>query len=489
MRIDESAFSEVTLANARQTRLNGIDQSHPRQRLLAGILLLAVLLRIASAIQHGDAVIGLPGIFDQVSYHNLAQQVMTGQGFRFAQEWWPVTRAGEPTAHWSFLYTLYLAGVYTLFGSQPLAARLIQAVLTGFLHSWLAWRIGRRLFGPNVGLVAAGVSAVYLYFIYYGGALLTEPFYLTGILWTLDVTLRLAGVGLPQNADTREPLQQWTRWFELGLAIGVTALLRQLFLLFVPFLFGWLLWNTRRPQPSGGAKLWLITRPSWRVVRGPLLTTVVVALLILPWTLRNYSVFGTFTPLNTNAGYAFFWGNHPIYGTRFVGILPDDGPSYQELIPGELRHLNEAALDQALLKVGIGFILDDPGRYVLLSLSRTREYFKFWPSPASSTLSNLARVGSFGLFLPLMVYGLWLAGRKLRRIDEQRQRAGILLLLLFGAVYTAIHLLTWALIRYRLPVDAILLIFAAVAVVRIGERFGKPQGPAQARRISRITLC
>ncbi|MCB0183199.1 MAG: hypothetical protein KDE31_02985, partial [Caldilineaceae bacterium] len=175
-----------------------------------------------------------------------------------------------------------------------------------------------------------------------------------------------------------------------------------------------------------------------------------------------------------------FWGNHPIYGTHFVGILPNEGPSYQDLIPAELRHLNEAALDQALLNVGIGFVLDDPGRYVLLSLSRTREYFKFWPSPTSSTLSNLARVGSFGIFLPFMLYGLWIAGRRLGRVDAQRRRAGILLLLLFMAIYTAIHLLTWALIRYRLPVDAILLIFAAVALVHIGERFAKYAVPNRA---------
>jgi hypothetical protein len=35
------------------------------------------------------------------------------------------------------------------------------------------------------------------------------------------------------------------------------------------------------------------------------------------------------------------------------------------------------------------------------------------------------------------------------------------LLLLFMVVYSAIHLLSWALIRYRLPVDTVALIFAA----------------------------
>ena len=66
-------------------------------------------------------------------------------------------------------------------------------------------------------------------------------------------------------------------------------------------------------------------------------------------------------------------------------------------------------MDKALFGRGLGFVLDDPGRYALLSLSRTREYFKFWPSAESSMISNISRVGSFGLFLPFMLYGAILA--------------------------------------------------------------------------------
>ena len=36
---------------------------------------------------------------------------------------------------------------------------------------------------------------------------------------------------------------------------------------------------------------------------------VVTTLLISPWTIRNYYAFGTFVPLNTNAGFAFYWGD------------------------------------------------------------------------------------------------------------------------------------------------------------------------------------
>jgi hypothetical protein len=189
-----------------------------------------------------------------------------------------------------------------------------------------------------------------------------------------------------------------------------------------------------------------------RHLAAPLL---VIAVLILPWTFHNYLVFQRFVLLNTNAGFAFFWANHPVYGTQFAPILSDGGPSYSDLIPTELRSLNEAELDSALLGRGIGFVLADPLRYVLLSVSRLPDYFEFWPSPNSSLVSNISRVSSFGLFLPFMIYGLVASFPAWRRCS---------LLYVFIVFYTLIHVLSWALIRYRLPVDAVLIIFAGLAI-------------------------
>ena len=451
------------------------------KRLLAVILLLAVLVRIGSALFQGETVETLPGVYDQVSYDGLARRVVDGYGFSFGEDHWPATRAGEPTAHWSFLYTLYLAGVYALFGAHPLVARLIQAVIAGLLHTWLAWRIGRRLFGDGAGLIAAALSALYIYFFYYAGSLITEPFYLTCVLWVFDITLRLAAE-YPRDSKqpSQQPSQRWKQWLELGLAVGITTLFRQLFLLFVPFLYLWLWWQLAQPlhsapsnDPGSDARWW----QRWlKPMGGFAAATLVIALLIVPWTIRNYRAFGTLVPLNTNAGYVFFWGNHPIYGTHFVGILPSPGPSYYELIPKELLPLNEAKLDQALLKLGLQFIKEDPKRYLLLSLSRVQEYFKFWPSADSGRISNLARVGSFGIMLPFMLYGLYLTLFVRLRTYTREQRAALFLLCLFMVVYTGIHLLTWTLIRYRLPVDTFLLLFAAVGLLHIFLRL-RPATP------------
>lgn len=447
---------------ARARRINGV-------AALALILIAATGLRLLSALYQGNTVADLPGIYDQLSYDGLARRVVAGFGFSFAEGHWPATRGGEPTAHWSYLYTLYLAGVYALFGPQPVMARLLQAVIAGALHPWLTFRLGARIFGRHVGLAAAALSAVYLYFVYYAGGLLTESFYFLGILWTLDSATRIAQPG-------RKPRRRL--WLELGLAIGVTALLRQLVLLFVPFLALWVWWNLEPPDKPADGAAWLPRWANWPAIQGLLVSGLVVAALIAPWTLRNYRAFGTFVPLNTNAGFAFYWGNHPIHGTHFMPLLPLDGPSYQDLIPAQLLPLNEGQLDRALLQAGIGFVVDDPLRYLQLSWSRIPEYVKFWPSPDSGLISNVSRVASFGLLLPFMLYGLWLAARRLRAPDHPAQRAQIVLLYLFMAVYTLLHLLTWTLIRYRLPVDTVLLLFAALALVDLADRLAG-RGPTQ----------
>lgn len=417
---------------------------------LVVIIAVAILLRVGASLYLGNEVVVLPGTFDQVSYDMLARQVIDGQGFTVAEFWWPATPTGEPTAHWSYLYTLYLAGLYSVFGYHPLVARLLQAVLAGTLMPWLVYRIGKRHFGGNVGLVAAALMAVYIYFVYYAAALMTETFYITGVLWTLDLAGQLGRH--PDSVET--PKRASLQWIWLGLALGVTILLRQVFLLFVPILFAWLLWQSYRYRGRSLVQ-------TMGILIG---ATAILVALILPWTFRNQRAFNTFVLLNTNAGFAFFWGNHPIHGYNFISILPGDGPSYQDLIPPELLDLNEAELDRALLQRSMTMIQSDPVRYAILSVSRIKDYFKFWPSADSGLISNASRIFSFGILLPFMLYGFVTQFRR-------SLTSGTLILYLFMAAYTGVHVLTWTLIRYRLPVDATLLIFAGVALVQLQQWF------------------
>jgi len=96
------------------------------KQLLVLILLAAILVRLPVALYMGDQVDVLPGIHDQVSYDALARSLMDGRGYSFTKNWYPFTPANTPTAHWSFIYPLFLAGIYAVTGYHPLVARLLQ---------------------------------------------------------------------------------------------------------------------------------------------------------------------------------------------------------------------------------------------------------------------------------------------------------------------------------------------------------------------------
>lgn len=418
----------------------------PENKGLAIIIIISILVRLLAAIYLGNKVEILPGTADQVTYHTLAQRVLSGFGFTFDQPWWPATQPGEPTAHWSYLYTFYLVFIYKVFGVNPLVARIFQAIVIGFLQPWLLFKISKKVFPQISPLIASGWIAIYTYLIYYSAALMTEAWFITMVLAIFLVTLEVAQSG-----------GSLARYLLLGLVTGLAVLLRQVFLLFAPFLFLWLLWVRRKKY--------------FRVhFRNMVFAGLLIILMILPFTFFNLQRFNRFVLLNTNAGFAFFWANNPVYGTKFVGILPEEMGNYLELLPIELKGLDEAALDSELLKRGLDFVVQNPLQYLLLSLSRIPILFQFLPSGQSSLISNISRFTSFSLALPFMLAGIFLSLKDLIRQKKPFFDSPVSIILIFGVVYAAVHILTWSLVRYRLPVDALFLIFAGLALGKLLER-------------------
>jgi hypothetical protein len=408
---------------------------------LSLLLILSVLLRVGVAFYLGDYVPPPPNAPDDTSYSLLAERLASGHGYSFDQPWYPFGKpAGYPTACWSFPYTAYLAGIYALFGVHPLAARLVSAVLGGLLLPFMVYRLTRRLFPgqDRLALLAAGCAALYGYFVLYAARLMTETFYIVALLWTLERALALA----------EQPTL--VRGVILGVSLGITTLLRQSVLPFAILLFVWLLWVAWR---SGHLQ---------HMVGALAVAGLVLALAILPFTLRNYRVYGDFLLLNSNAGYAMYSAQHPMHGVSFQEHAAAP-------LPKGLRGLNEPQLDRELMRLGIRFVLADPVRYLRLSLSRVLDYFEFWPTADSTTLYDVGRTASFGLFLPFMLYGLWLAMRRSGPLHTPAAWARfsitpLALILLFMVSYSLLHILTWAMPRYRLPVDAVALSLAALAL-------------------------
>ena len=420
--------------------------------ILLAILVISVGLRVGIAVYLGDIIDAPPLLTDQRSYDALGQRLITGHGFSFDRGWYPFTAANTPTAHWSFLYSLFVAGVYGIFGPHPLAARLAQAVLGGIILPLMVYIFSRRLFSSRswlnrlnarglhaetMALMAAGISAVYFYFVLYSATLMTETFYISALLWSLCEAISLAERPTLKHAVL------------LGISLGLATLLRQSILPWVAVMFLWLLWSGYRAH---------VLR---KLIGATALAIAIIALMILPFTARNYAVYGQFLLLNSNAGYAMFSAQNPMHGTNFQEFAAAP-------MPADLNGLNEAQLDRILMQRGIGFVLADPGRYVLLSLSRIPDYFEFWPTSDTALINNLGRVGSIGVLLPFMLAGLFIAvknaGPKAQGGWKNFSVTPLAMTLVFMLFYSSLHILTWAMPRYRLPVDAVAIAFAALAL-------------------------
>lgn len=399
---------------------------------LALILLLALVIRLAGAVYLGNEVSGLSGAQDEVSYSTLGHRYVTGYGLTFPQHWYPWIEPDAPQSYYSATMSLYLAAVYAVFGYLPLAARIVTAVLSTLLVL-VAVLLARRLFGETVALVAGVIMASYAYLVFYGVTLVTETPFMLCLVTAICLAYQIADVP-----------SLW-RWLGLGVALSVTVLFRMAVVFFVPFLLAWV----------------LLRQPRLRVA--VLVPVAVIILAVLPFTLHNYATWGRFLLLEAQFGHVFWNGNHP-------GHMGDFHPFEVFPIPEDvLACRNDAEITNRLLWMGIHNVLSDPLDFVSLTLTRLREFFKFWPTADSNALANLMRVASFGVVWPFSVAGIVLSARRWREL---------LPVFLFLVVHTGVYAISWTMIRYRVPLDPFLIMFAAVALVWIWRRVA----PAGTRR-------
>ncbi len=218
--------------------------SHLRFKILTVVVGVSVVLRVIAALYFGNSVVDMPGVSDQLTYHALGIRISEGYGFSFDRPWWPATQANEPTAHWSYIYSLFVAGIYGLFGPSPFMVRILQAVAVGIAQPILIYILGKRVFNPSVGILSAVLISVYAYLIYYAGAVMTESFYITTLMVVFLLALMFAGKKITGDSQASKP--DFLLALVFGLFTGLAVLLRQVFLLFLPFLYLWVLYVRRR---------------------------------------------------------------------------------------------------------------------------------------------------------------------------------------------------------------------------------------------------
>jgi Dolichyl-phosphate-mannose-protein mannosyltransferase len=364
-----------------------------------------------------------PGIFnDEAYYSTLARLVADGEGFVRPAEFY---RDGValPTAERAPLFTALVAGLYEL-GFTGGDGRLVGLVTGGGTIAALGL-LGRRLASPRAGLLAAGVAALYPTLIAADGAMMTESTYGVFAAWSMLAAYRLVD---EPNAG---------RAIVVGGLVGLAALARAEALLLLPLLLVPLL-----RRPAG--------------LRAAAVVVVVFAVVLTPWTIRNWSAFDRPVLIATEGGETLAGANCEVVyhgsriGTWSFNCAQFDGSG------------NEAAELNAAGRRGVEYALDHVERVPLVMAARVGRTWGLWhpfavPEGRSAWVQRIGEA-IFYVLVALAAYGVVLL---------RRRGVAVWIVLAPFVTVTLTSLLAYGQIRFRHSAELSLVVLAAVAMDRV----------------------
>lgn len=324
-------------------------------------------------------------------------------------------------------YPYFLAAFLGPFGSL-VAVKWAQVVVSTALVP-ASSLIATRLFGSRVGLVAAGVVALYPELIWFSVHFWCETLLLALWWWAVE---RLTAADA--SARTSPAIAAGLLW-------GLAILTRETVLYLLPVAGLWLVW--RRED-------------SRRWVRAGVFVVVALA-VVAPWTWRNWVKFGAFVPVSTAGGLNLYQGNAPLTRQQVYDRY--------YAVEGRIEMYRWARSE------GIKAILDRQPWWLFEKLRD--EMPRFWEAD-SLALIHVKR-GAYGEVAPGAARVAWavmalpfiavVAGFGLALVAMRPDRGSILLLVLL-ILYNGMHVATHGFARYRLPVLPVVLLFAAWSLSR-----------------------
>jgi hypothetical protein len=286
---------------------------HARLALATALVFVAHLIFVAV----GPTI---PVVFDAAFYDASALSLAAGTGF---------SAGSAPEASLMPGYSLFLAGIYTIFGHRLWVVYAIQSLLVSLAASGLFLIVGRQC-GPRPAAVAYLSLALFPMWFLYPLFLGAEPLLLVAQVAFFAATLRPA-------RDVR-----WAAGS--GATCGILTLVK-------PEFFLWLLLPT-------------ILAGKTRALRTLIVSAVSFAIVLSPWIARNEHAFAEFIPLTTRSGSALWLSAHAPELTEFTR---------PEFVAADARcNIPNApkATDDCLAREARAMIADHPAYFIRTSFSR-----------------------------------------------------------------------------------------------------------------------
>ncbi len=397
--------------------------------ILFGILVLGFLIRLGYMLTLENKVYWV----DEYDYMALAKHIVAGDGY--------VTDDGAPTAFRPVGYPIFLAMLRVVGLNSLFAIRFVQ-VLLGVASMGFIYLLGKLLFNRGVGLVAAGITCVYPYFIFFPGTVLATSWF--------SFLLIGATLSIFVGAETEN--------IKLILTSGL--------------MFGW----ATLTRPSGivlilAVILWLgvYTWPNLRrLLKLGIPLALVCLLTVAPWIYRNTRQLGV-ANLSTNGGRNLWLGNNP-EATISTG---SNIPLPKRLDAKIAAASSEGEVDRIYIKEAEKFVFQNPKRYALLFLEKAISFWRWDPSPTTNGYVQQNRfyrwvsILSFGPIFSLSLLGFFFAPIGTRK--------KLLLFFFYAVLFTFLHALFITKVRFRLPLDYFTIVTASFALTRFYELAKKMQ--------------
>jgi 4-amino-4-deoxy-L-arabinose transferase-like glycosyltransferase len=404
------------------------------------VLALALVPRLVVAFWLPDAIIWEDGN----RYVKVALILLDGDGFGGIYENW----LSVPTQ------PLLIAGLLAVFGKSSLLSLRIAFAVLGTFSCLLGSVLARRMFGAVAGLLAGLMLAFYPHLIYLSA---TFEYPQTLFIFFMAVFFLL-------QWGYRQKLKLHLL-FIASLFLGLATVTVPVVIAFVPLFV-----------------LTLLTRRPAQFLARALVVLAAVAIPLGSWALRNYAAYGEFVLVNKAASSSFWSANNETYyqyGKK--AIAPVCGPGNENTSHClEHRDLDAQLVSRAgegiavvdyfeaeSWRHGFEFVRASPWRFVKLT---ARKAVQFWsPIPdavqaTDETSLQSRNIISIATYVPMMLLALasmlWLASRW----------RDLLPWYLYILTIWGLYSVFLPEMRYRLPLDYMLLIVGAAGLARLLER-------------------
>lgn len=380
--------------------------------------------------------IGPPPVRENLPYGfelgRVARAIAAGEGFSSPLR---MVETG-PTVWFTPIYPYMVAAIFKIWGIYSALSHIIITTLNcAFVSLTIIpiHSIARKTFGNGV---AAGAAWTWIF-------LPTALFF--PIYWVWDTSLAALFLALIFWATLSiGEVRSLPAWAGYGALWAIGVLINPSILSLLPFLLGWLAWETRKQS-------------------GPWMKQSAIVLLVftagmVPWTIRNYRVFNKLIVLRSNFGLELWLGNNPgVPVTWSPWLHPNDNPAEAE----KYKSMGEIAFMAEKQHEAFEFMRTHPRETLYFMFRRfVDNWLAITDSPADSWSSSplyLKAFMSMNFLLSLLtLFGALFAYRA--RLPEALPYALVLL------IFPIVFYLTHTSLRYRFPMDPIMMVLAANGV-------------------------